>query len=117
MGIVEGSVGSRVNYMVWAPWFLCSWTCFVQSSTLVQAGMLVTGNETALLDESKLGLDESTMRIGSRPDVGIVLVELEVVDISLAVLNLRRAITSAVCSKAVGVTEEGMLATLLLCSM
>lgn len=42
------------------------------------------------------GDGESIVRIGSRPSVDIVLAVMEVTEISLAVLGLRRARSSAV---------------------
>jgi len=84
---------------------------------LVQALMPETGKETVLLNVSIVGLDGLIVRIGSRPSVDIVVFEVGVVEISLAVLNLRRAISSAVCREAEDVIEEGMLARLALRSM
>lgn len=57
---------------------------------------------------------ELMARIGGRPSVDSVLAAVEVMDISLSVLGLRRARSSAVGMYAVGVTGEELLASLTL---
>jgi hypothetical protein len=64
---------------------------------LVQVGLRMTGR------------GESMVRVGGRPSVDSVLAAVEVMDISLSVLGLRRARSSAV-----GVTGEELLAWLAL---
>lgn len=88
--------------------------CPAHSWTLLQAETQLAGNEIALFGETDVGFDDLTVRIGERPPVVIVLVEVDVAEAPLAMLNLRRANSSAVCRKAVDVTEEGMLAKLAL---
>lgn len=69
---------------------------------LVQAGLRMTGGE------------ELMVRIGGRPSVDSVLAAVEVMDIPLSVLGLRRARSSAVGMYAVEVTGEELLASLAL---
>jgi hypothetical protein len=54
------------------------------------------------------------VRIGRCPPIDIVLAEVETTEMSLAILGLRRATSSAVCRKAVDMIGEELLASLAL---